>query len=129
MNEGGEAKMLLDRAFEVDQALSSWPGKMHIHFSAEFEPAWVAELERELREHPGGSEVQFHLVGEGGNPVVIRARGLRIEPGPWLRDFLAANKDRFRCRFEGKPFPKEKRRWNGNGGGGNGGAKGAWARR
>jgi len=133
VNEGGEAKMLLDRAFQVDAALSIWPGKMHIHFSADFDPTWVADLERELREHSpesGGSEVLFHLVGEGGNPVVIRARGLRVEPGPWLQEFLAANKDRFRCRFEGKPFPKEKRRWNGgNGGGGNGGAKGAWARK
>ena len=126
VSEGGEAKLLLDRPYSVDEALAAWLGKMHIHFAAGFDPAWVAELEQELRQHPGSSEVRFHLVGAGGNPVVIRAKGLRVEPGPWLRDFLAANKERFRCRFEGKPFPREKKRWNG-GGGGNGQA--AWARK
>jgi DNA polymerase III subunit alpha len=126
VSEAGEAKVLLDRAFSVDDALTTWLGKLHIHFAAEFEPAWVAELEQELRQHPGAGEVNFHLIGEGGNPVVIRAKGLRIEPGPWLREFLAENKDRFRCRFEGKAFPPEKKRWNGGGKNGNG--KGAWAR-
>jgi len=125
LQESGEAKLLLDRAYTVDEALGAWPGKMHLHFSAGFAPDWVAQLERELRAHPGPQEVFFHLAGEGGQPVVIKCRGLKVEPGPWLQDFLRENRERFRCRFEGRPFPRVSER----GKGGNGNGRANWARR
>ena len=123
--ESGEAKLLLDRVYSVDEALSAWPGKMHLHFSAGFRSSWLAALEAELRDHPGPHEVYFHLTGDDGEPVVIRSKALRVEAGPWLKDFLRDNRERFRCRFEGKPFPQDSRR---RGGGGNGGGRAAWAR-
>ncbi len=123
--ESGEAKLLLDRAYTVDEALAAWPGRMHLHVAGAFEPSWLIELEHELRAHPGTHEVFFHLTGRAGEPVVIKSRGLRIEPGPWLREFLRDNRERFRCRFEGRPFPPDPRRR----GGGEGNSRAAWARR
>ena len=118
VTQSGEVKLLLDKAFSLDEALRDWPRQVHLHLGRGFSPERLAGLEAALREHPGGQEVVFHLVGEHDEPVVVRARGLKVETGPWLRDFLRAHRDELTCRLTGRPIR------SGRGNGGNGRA--AW---
>ena len=119
--ESGEAKLLLDRVLTLDEALAAWPRDVHLHLAPGFRQEWLADLERELRAHPGSQEVFFHLPDADGKPVVLRARGLAVETGAWLADFLRAHRERLSCRLTPRPLePARKGGWRGNGRGGNG---------
>ena len=127
VNEGREAKLLLDRAYTLDQALAQWPKQVHFHLSAEFKPADLRGLETELRLHPGQQEVFFHLADQSGRPVMVKAKGIKVETGAWLADFLRENRERFSCRFTARPQKAFGPRGGANGSGEANG-RGAWGR-
>jgi DNA polymerase-3 subunit alpha len=128
--ESGEAKLLLDRVFTLEEALAAWPRDVHLHLAPGFRPRWLADLERELRAHPGSREVFFHLPDAEGKPVVLRARGLKVETGAWLADFLRAHRERLSCRLTPRPMESVRQGgWRGNGGNGRSGRGGAGGRR
>ena len=109
VKEAGEVKVLLDRAYSLDDALGSWPKQVHMHLGPGCDGEKLSEIEEHLREHPGAREVLFHVVGKGGKPVIVKARGLSIETGPWLIDFLRDHAGELSCRFTGRPQERQER--------------------
>ena len=129
VKEAGDVKLLLDRAYTLSEALVQWPAQMHLHLGRDFRREWLAELEEELRGHPGKREVYFHIVDGEGNPLMVKARGIRVETGPWLTDFLRAGAGRFSCRFSGRLQVRPNGRGGRGGGGGGGNGRAAWGAR
>jgi DNA polymerase-3 subunit alpha len=95
----GDPKMLLEKALTLEEALEAWPRAIHLHLSEDCGQDALQPVQDELARHTGSREVYFHLPSEKGE-VTIRARGLRFQPGPWLRDFVVDNEALMRCRLE-----------------------------
>jgi len=95
----GDPKMILSKALSLEDALTEWPRNLHMSLPEEFDQADLQPMQDELSCHPGQREVFFHVNSPEGR-VSIRARGLRIQPGPWLRDFLADHDGRVSFKLE-----------------------------
>ncbi|MDP6419574.1 MAG: DNA polymerase III subunit alpha [Candidatus Krumholzibacteria bacterium] len=99
VKEEGEVKLLLDEALDLEEALEKWPRQVHFYLGEDFQPEWLPELEEELRQHEGSRELVFHLPGQEGQDLQVRARGLSIRTGEWMGDFLEKHSERLSCRF------------------------------
>ncbi len=95
----GDPKMILSKAITLEEALTEWPRSLHMSLPEDFDQAELAPMQEELSRHGGQREVLFHVNSPEGK-VTIRARGLRIQPGPWLRDFLAEHDGRVKFKLE-----------------------------
>lgn len=98
-SDESDPKMLLDKAHTLEEALEEWPRVLHLHLPDDFVQEDMDPVQDELARHVGAREVYFHVPSEDG-VVCIRARGLRIQPGPWLRDFLSDHSGRLRFKLE-----------------------------
>ncbi|MCP4548949.1 MAG: DNA polymerase III subunit alpha [bacterium] len=114
IKDAGDVKILLDKAFTVDDALTQWPRNVHIHLREGCGARELDSIQEVLREHPGGREVLFHTVNGEGRPITVRARNTRVETGMWLTEFQREYAEQLHCRFEARPHAEVKPRWNKN---------------